>query len=224
MNGVITIVQLSIQSSAFPFLSFSASLGGDHHIVEIPVDEEQKKIDSSSSPQHPLEEIADSRGHLLLLKLWQREEEIVAHHIDSKESRIDTISSDVFQLSCFFFAFHGIFLTLLFTAAIQENAHSCTRWWIPAILSFATSLVLIFTILHKLIVKGNVVKMLQKDKTDLRALARCIQELRMKGVSFDLSKEPQPAKRPRPMVMQVNFLQLANCERAEVKCLVCFLE
>lgn len=36
-----------------------ASLGGDHHIV---------KIDSPSSPQHPLEEIADGVAKLLLFK------------------------------------------------------------------------------------------------------------------------------------------------------------
>ncbi|GLJ07262.1 hypothetical protein SUGI_0063070 [Cryptomeria japonica] len=188
----------------------AASMGGDHHIVEIPVDEEQIKVNSFSSPQHPLEEIADSRGHLLLLKLWQREEEVVAHHIQSKESRIESIRSEIFQLTCFFFAFHGIFLTLLFTAATQENADTCRRWWIPATMSFLTSLVFICVLLHKLIVQGNVVSILQRDKTDLRALSRCIQELRMKGVSFDLSKEPQPAKRPALLVMQGDFLQLAS--------------
>lgn len=52
------------------------SKGGDHHIVEI--HEAQIKITSSSSTQQPPEEIADSRGRLFLLKLWQREEEIVA--------------------------------------------------------------------------------------------------------------------------------------------------
>ncbi|KAJ0953836.1 putative transcription factor MYB-HB-like family [Helianthus annuus] len=31
---------------------------------------------------------------------------------------------------------------------------------------------------------------LQRERMDNRALTRCVQELRMKGVSFDLSKEP----------------------------------
>ncbi|KAJ6752544.1 hypothetical protein OIU85_002914 [Salix viminalis] len=38
-------------------------------------------------------------------------------------------------------------------------------------------------------------RQLQREKNDNRALTRCIQELRMKGASFDLSKEPLSGKR-----------------------------
>eukprot|EP01018_Ginkgo_biloba_P025874 Gb_41752 [translate_table: standard] len=183
-----------------------ANVPTDSHVVEIPVDQDHNPSDSlmaaenrslpcspAKPPQHPLEEIADSSGHLLLLKLWQREEEVLARRIEVKESRIDSIRKEVFQLACFYFAFHGIVLTLLFTASTQENADTCIRWWIPSGLSFITSLVLICAIQYKLLVQGKALRMLQRDKTDSRALSRCIQELRMKGVSFDLCKEPQTA-------------------------------
>ncbi|OVA12324.1 hypothetical protein BVC80_1799g5 [Macleaya cordata] len=41
----------------------------------------------------------------------------------------------------------------------------------------------------------KVSRQLQRERSDSRALTRCIQELRMKGASFDLSKEPQNARR-----------------------------
>ncbi|KAH9312019.1 hypothetical protein KI387_027054, partial [Taxus chinensis] len=208
-----------------------ASVGSDgHHIVEIPVDEDQIKTNpnpcervDASSPQHPLEEIADSRGHLLLLKLWQREEEVVSRRIESKDSRIESIGTEIFQLICFSFVFHGIVLTLLFTGATHGNADTCERWWIPGTLSFVTSFVLACAIQHKVFVQGNVRKMLQRDKTDLRALNRCIQELRMKGISFDLSKEPQPAKNWKSSSVEIKSGPLRWCSQFSLPVAMTFI-
>jgi len=192
----------------------------DSHIVEIPadvLDENPSDIPAppspSNLPQHPLEEIADSRGHLLLLKLWQRDDEVIARRIEVKESRIDSIKKEIFHLACLYFVFHGIVLTLLFTAATEENAHTCTRWWIPSTLSLIASLALISAILYKLILQGKVVKMLQMDRSDSRALSRCIQELRMKGISFDLSKEPQTTKKMKSSSVETKFSPLRWCSR-----------
>lgn len=192
----------------------------DSHIVEIPVDvldESPSDIPTPPSPvkppQHPFEEIADSRGHLLLLKLWQRDEEVIARRIEVKESRIDSIKKEVFHLACLYFAFHGIVLTLLFTAATQENADTCTRWWIPSTLSAVTSLALTCAIQYKLILQGKVKKMLQIDISNSRALSRCIQELRMKGVSFDLSKEPQTTKKMKSSSVETKFSPLKWCSQ-----------
>ena len=125
----------------------------DSHIVEIPVIVQDESLSDTptlpspgKAPQHPLEEIADSRGHLLLLKLWQRDEELISRRIEVKESRIESIKKEIFHLACLYFSFHGIVLTLLFIFAIQENSHTCTRWWIPSTLSLITSLVLICAI------------------------------------------------------------------------------
>lgn len=192
----------------------------DSHIVEIPadvMDGSPSDIPSPPSPakhpQHPLEEIADSRGHLLLLKLWQREEEVIARRIEVKESRIDSIKKEIFHLACLYFAFHGIVLTLLFTAATQENARTCNRWWIPSTLSGITSLVLICAIQYKLILQRKVMKMLHKDINDSRALSRCVQELRMKGLSFDLSKEPHITKKMKSSSVENKFSPLRWCSQ-----------
>ncbi|CAA3005208.1 Hypothetical predicted protein [Olea europaea subsp. europaea] len=137
----------------------------DAHIVEIPVDKEhqQKVICAmnaiSAIQQDPLTEISQSPGHFLLLKLWQREDDIFGRRIAMKEKRMDSIRREIFQLCCFFFIFHGIFLTV-----------KLYRYW-------------------------KVDRQLQRERADGRALTRCIQELRMKGESFDLSTEPQIGKR-----------------------------
>jgi lysylphosphatidylglycerol synthetase-like protein (DUF2156 family) len=198
----------------------NVNVPADSHIVEIPVDvqdESPTDIPAPPSPvkfsQHPLEEIADSRGHLLLLKLWQKDDEVFARRIEVKESRIDSIKKEIFHLACLYFAFHGIVLTLLFTSATQENAHTCTRWWIPSTLSLITSLVLISAIQYKLILQGKILKMMQRDISDSRALSRCIQELRMKGISFDLSKEPQTTKRMKSSSVQTKFSPLRWCSQ-----------
>lgn len=192
----------------------------DFHIVEIPVnaqDESPSDISclpsSVKTPQHPLEEIADSSGHLLLLKLWQRDEEVMTRRVEVKESRLDSIGKEIFHLACLYFAFHGIVLTLLFTAATQENARTCNRWWIPSTLSGITSLVLICAIQYKLILQRKVMKMLHKDINDSRALSRCVQELRMKGLSFDLSKEPHITKKMKSSSVENKFSPLRWCSQ-----------
>ncbi|KAG9148818.1 hypothetical protein Leryth_024718 [Lithospermum erythrorhizon] len=59
-----------------------AEMKDAHVVVEIAVDaEHQQKIMSamntiSAMQEHPLMEISNSPGHLLLLKLWQREEDL----------------------------------------------------------------------------------------------------------------------------------------------------
>ncbi|CAI9756775.1 unnamed protein product [Fraxinus pennsylvanica] len=149
----------------------------DAHIVEIPVDEEhrQKLICAMNAiyaiQQHPLTEISQSPGHFLLLKLWQREDDLFGRRIAMKEKRMDSIRREIFQLCCFIFIFHGVFLTILFTSSLEDHHNvKLYRYW-------------------------KVDRQLQRERADGRALTRCIQELRMKGASFDLSKEPQIGKR-----------------------------
>jgi len=129
----------------------------DTHIVEIPVDQEHnhhKNVLCSMTSNmieaiedHPLTEISESPGHLLLLKLWQREEELFSKRIAHKETRMDTIKAELFQLSSFFFIFHAFFLTLLFTswAKAQQQAHLsvCHKWWLPSMVSLCTSFVFV---------------------------------------------------------------------------------
>ncbi|KAF3796839.1 hypothetical protein EJ110_NYTH00674 [Nymphaea thermarum] len=163
----------------------------DAHVVVIPTgDEDHLQETLISSAHHPLQEISESPGHLLLLKLWQREEDLFARRITTKETRIDNIRREVFQLCCFFFAFHGFFLTLLFVSSNNFNENSCRKWWVPCFLYLVTSVVMILCVQYKVYRYMKMSARLQKERGDSRTLSRCIQELRMKGASFDLSKEP----------------------------------
>ncbi|KAM0995710.1 hypothetical protein ACFX2I_005757 [Malus domestica] len=168
----------------------------DAHIVEIPVDEEhQQKLSSaltiiSANQHHPLMEISESPGHLLLLKLWRREEDLFARRIAGKESRMDSIRREIFQLCCFFLIFHGFFTTILFTSSVNKSEDHVNLWryW-------------------------KVWNQLQMAKGENRALTRSIQELRMKGASFDLSKGPQIGKRMKSSSVEIKWKPLTWCSQ-----------
>ncbi|CAA3005209.1 RNA polymerase II elongation factor ELL3 isoform 1 [Olea europaea subsp. europaea] len=201
----------------------------DAHIVEIPVDKEhqQKVICAmnaiSAIQQDPLTEISQSPGHFLLLKLWQREDDIFGRRIAMKEKRMDSIRREIFQLCCFFFIFHGIFLTVFFTSSLQDHHNLCQKWWIPSVLSVSTSLVLVFLVQVKLYRYWKVDRQLQRERADGRALTRCIQELRMKGESFDLSTEPQIGKRMKSSSVEIKWKPLTWFSQYRLTiCLVCF--
>ncbi|KAJ7961003.1 RNA polymerase II elongation factor ELL3 isoform 1 [Quillaja saponaria] len=202
----------------------------DAHIVEIPLDEEhQKKLlcAMGTIPEaiqdHPLTEISDSPGHLLLLKLWQREENLFGRRIALKETRMDSIRQEIFQLCTFFFIFHGFFLTILFTSSVNSEEHACKKWWIPSLLSVSTSLVFVLLAQVKLYSYWKVWRHLLREKNDNRALSRCIQELRMKGTSFDLSKEPQSGKRMKSSSIEIRWKPITWCfQNLLTISLVCF--
>ncbi|KAL3503683.1 hypothetical protein ACH5RR_038132 [Cinchona calisaya] len=200
-----------------------------HVVVEIPVDEEHQQLQntiSSAIKHHPLMEISQSPGHLLLLKLWQREEDILGRKIAIKETRLDSIKREIFQLCCFFFIFHGLFLTILFTSYNSDESHqkgSCQRWWIPSVLSVLTSLFIVFLIQMKLFRYWKVSNQLQRERNNNRTLTRCIQELRMKGASFDLSKEPQNGKRMKSSSVEIKWKPLTWLSQYLITiCLACF--
>ncbi|KAK7387208.1 hypothetical protein VNO78_27799 [Psophocarpus tetragonolobus] len=198
----------------------------DSHIVEIPVEQEhehqhnnhEKNVLCSMTSNmieaiedHPLTEISESPGHLLLLKLWQREEELFAKRIAHKETRMDTIKAELFQLSSFFFIFHGFFLTLLFTSWAKAQHSVCHKWWLPSMVSLCTSLVFVTLVQVKVHRYWKVWGQLQRERNDGRAVIRCIQELRMKGASFDLSKEPNSGKRMKSSSVEIKWKPLTWC-------------
>ncbi|KAB1215008.1 hypothetical protein CJ030_MR4G005259 [Morella rubra] len=205
----------------------------DAHIVEIEVDEEhQHKLLTAMSTisaaiqQHPLMEISESPGHLLLLKLWQREEDLFGRRVTLKETRLDSIRRELFQLCCFFFIFHGFFLTILFSSSVnsqEEHTRTCKKWWIPGLLSASTSLVFVFLVQVKLYRYWKVWGQLQRERNDSRALTRCVQELRMKGASFDLSKEPQSGKRMKSSSVEIKWKPITWCSQNLITvALLCF--
>ncbi|KAJ8765161.1 hypothetical protein K2173_010652 [Erythroxylum novogranatense] len=201
----------------------------DAHIVEIPVvDEEQQSklmsaMDASTAIQnHPLTEISNSPGHLLLLKLWQREEELFCRRAAVKESRMDSVKREIFQLCCFFLVFHGFFLTMLFTSSFNDKDNTCKKWWVPCLMSGSVSLVFVFLVQVNVCRYWKVWGQLQRERNDNRVLTRCIQELRMKGASFDLSKEPQCGKRLKSSSVQIKWKRLTWCSHNLITiCIIC---
>lgn len=179
-----------------------------HHVIEILVDLQD----------HPLMEISESPGHLLLLKLWEREQHLFGGRITGKETRIDALRSEIFNLCLYFFTFHVFFFTILST-----NNSSCSnkKWWIPMILNVITSFVMVVLVHLKVCRYWKVYLEMQSVKTDNRGLTRCVQELRMKGVSFDLSKEPGIGNRMKSSSVEIKWKPMTLCSRYLVT--VCFV-
>ncbi|KAG6487989.1 hypothetical protein ZIOFF_056747 [Zingiber officinale] len=100
---------------------------------------------------------------------------------------MDAAKRTVFHLSCLLLSFHGLSFTLLFIASVADT--SCRGWWFPCSLSLTTSLVV--TVAVQVVVRTywRILRRLQREREDERALAWCVREMRMKD--FDLSKEPQ---------------------------------
>ncbi|OIW20347.1 hypothetical protein TanjilG_08892 [Lupinus angustifolius] len=211
----------------------------DTHIVEIPVDQNHRRhLCSSPSSMfeaiedHPLTEISESPGYLLLLKLWQREENLFAQHIASKETRLYSIKSELFHLCSFFFIFHGFFLTLLFTSWANTNQNNnnnnsvCKKWWVPSMVSLYTSLVFVVLAQVKVDRYWRVWAQLHREKSDSRTVGRCIQELRMKGANFDLSKEPLCGNKKKGMKsssVEIKWKLVTWCSNYLLTiCLFCF--
>ncbi|KAK8948492.1 hypothetical protein KSP39_PZI006252 [Platanthera zijinensis] len=147
----------------------------------------------SATQHHPLAEISTSPGHLLLLKLWQRNEGLIASRVVTEESRLDAAKRGAFHICSAFFFFQGLFFTLLFASSAEQSSDqpACRGWWLPSFLSLFTCLVLIISAQASICSYWKIHEKLQRERGDGRALARRVQELRMKGASFDLSKEPQ---------------------------------
>ncbi|XP_065863041.1 uncharacterized protein [Euphorbia lathyris] len=198
----------------------------DAHIVEIPVDEEHQQQKLICAIQnHPLSEISNSPGHLLLLKLWQREEDLFGRRIAIKENRMNSIKSELFEICCFFVMFHGIFLTLLFTSSVNstEEHTTCRKWWMPSIISAVGSAVFVVLVQMKSMMYWKVWSQLQRERNDNRAVSRCIQELRMKGSSFDLSKEPHSGKRMKSSSVEIKWKPVTFFSHYLITiCLFCF--
>ncbi|GAB2230354.1 hypothetical protein Droror1_Dr00014617 [Drosera rotundifolia] len=182
----------------------------DSHVVEIPIDHD-KSMTIVEDPiavlqRHPLMEISRSPGHLLLLKLWQREEDLLSRRMAVKETRMDSFRANIFQLSCLLLLFHGFFFTILFSSSSSaKDERKCKKWLIPSFLSLITCLVVVFLVQVDLFRCRKVSRQLRKEREDSRALTRCVQELRMKGESFDLNKEPLIGKKMKSSSVEVKW-------------------
>ncbi|KAL1367672.1 hypothetical protein HN51_021795 [Arachis hypogaea] len=155
---------------------------------------------------HPLHQIAETPTHKLLLKQWLKEEELIHGRIALKETQIDSVRKEITMLHIFFFLFHSLTLMLLFTSSSsvsfsesESSSSACQRWWIPSLCSFVFSLGLIWAVRYKSDVESHMEKALQREKEDKILLGKCVEELKKKGLEFDLLKEVDALRRAKSL-------------------------
>uniref|UniRef100_A0A7N0U1S5 Uncharacterized protein n=1 Tax=Kalanchoe fedtschenkoi TaxID=63787 RepID=A0A7N0U1S5_KALFE len=155
-------------------------------LIKVNADEsDQMKLQVSAIQNHPLMEISESPGHLLLLKLFQREERINASRIFLKETNFSPSTS----------LFHMLCLPLLFASTLNNPKTSCSTWWIPSMVSLSLLLFVIFVVQVRVYKYWKVRRQMDKLRSENRSLSRCVVELRMKGRNFDLGKGVVSSKR-----------------------------
>ncbi|CAN6921129.1 unnamed protein product [Brassica oleracea] len=152
-----------------------------------------------SKTRHPLHQIADTPTHKLLLKQWLKEEELILNRVSHKESQIDSIRREITQLYIFFFLFHSVSLLLLFHASSSSSLSACKRSWIPSLCALVSSLGLIWAVRYKSEVESHLEKLLEREKEDAKLLRKCVEELKKKGVEFDLLKEVDALRRAKSL-------------------------
>lgn len=152
---------------------------------------------------HPLHQIAETPTHKLLLKQWLKEEELINGRIALKETQIDSIRKEITMLYIFFFLFHSTTLMLLFNSSSSSTtttpSKACQKSWVPSLSSLLFSLGFIWALRYKSDVEGHMEKMLCREKEDRGLLRKCSEELKKKGLEFDLLKEVDALRRAKSL-------------------------
>ncbi|KAI4333322.1 hypothetical protein L6164_018150 [Bauhinia variegata] len=149
---------------------------------------------------HPLHQIAETPTHKLLLKQWLKDEELILGRIALKETQIDGVRKEIIMLYAFFFLFHSTVLMFLFnTSSKGQNNRACHRSWIPSLCSLLFSLGIIWAIRYKSDMEAHMEKLLEREKEDKRLMTKCVEELRKKGLEFDLLKEVDALRRAKSL-------------------------
>ncbi|KAL6567632.1 hypothetical protein OROGR_001300 [Orobanche gracilis] len=153
-----------------------------------------------SKPVHPLHQIAETPTHKLLLKQWLKEEDLILSRLSLKETQIDSTRKEITNLYCLFYLFHSTALLLLFAAASAGNGpRLCRRSWIPYLCSLLCSMGFVWAIRYKTDVECHLEKMLEREKEDSKLLGKCVEELKRKGLEFDLMKEVDALRRAKSL-------------------------
>ncbi|KAK2654197.1 hypothetical protein Ddye_014053 [Dipteronia dyeriana] len=168
-------------------------------------DQSTKSSIMEPKPTHPLHQIAETPTHKLLLKQWLKEEELILNRISFKETQIDSVRKELTQLYIFFFLFHSISLVLLFNAS--SRASLCHRSWIPSVCSLLCSLGMIWAVRYKSDVECHLERLLEREKEDENLLAKCVEELKKKGIEFDLLKEVDALRRAKSLRVEAKIVK-----------------
>ncbi|KAM1004024.1 hypothetical protein ACFX13_004345 [Malus domestica] len=174
-------------------------------------DESTNKSIMEPKFSHPLHQISQSPSHKLLLKQWLKEEELILNRVSLKESQIDSVRKEITMLFIFFFLFHSTALTLLFSSSSRDpNGSACRRSWIPSLCSLCFSLGIIWAIRYKSDTEGHLEKLLEREKEDKNLLGKCIEELKKKGLEFDLLKEVDALRRAKSLRVEAKAVRKWN--------------
>jgi hypothetical protein len=154
--------------------------------------------------QHPLSQIAESGTHRLLLKQWVKEEDLLARRVALREARLDGARKEIAFLYCAFFAFHAASVLLLFLSSSASSGSAastaaCRRSWIPCLVSLLSSLAMLWALRYKSDTEAVLERLLAREREDALLLARCVSELKRKGVHFDLLKEVDALRRAKSL-------------------------
>ncbi|KAK7313953.1 hypothetical protein VNO77_39160 [Canavalia gladiata] len=163
--------------------------------------DEQQKMRTSIMEwkhMHPLHQIAETPTHKLLLKQWLKEEELINGRIALKETQIDSTRKEITMIYIFFFLFHSTTLIFLFNSS-SFSSSSCHRSWVPSLCSMLFSLGTIWALRYKSDVEAHMEKMLVREKEDKGLLGKCVEELKKKGLEFDLLKEVDALRRAKSL-------------------------
>ena len=160
---------------------------------------------TESRQQHPLSQIAESGTHRLLLKQWVKEEDLLTRRVALREARLDGSRKEIAFLYCAFFAFHAASVLLLFlpssasSSSAASAAAACRRSWIPCLVSLLSSLAMLWALRYKSDTEAVLERLLAREREDALLLARCVSELKRKGVHFDLLKEVDALRRAKSL-------------------------
>ncbi|KAG7028284.1 hypothetical protein SDJN02_09465, partial [Cucurbita argyrosperma subsp. argyrosperma] len=116
-----------------------------------------------------------------------RDEHLFGLRIGHRETKLECLKQQIFQLCCYFFLFNVLSLTLMFTS---YNPNVCHKWWGPAVSVAATSVVFVMAVQVKLWEYWKAAGELQRERMKNRAVIRCVQELRMKSSSVEIKWGP----------------------------------
>ncbi|KAA0051100.1 hypothetical protein IC582_001783 [Cucumis melo] len=159
-------------------------------------------------PSHPLHQIAETPTHKLLLKQWLKEEELIFGRISLKETQIDSVRKEITMLHIFFFVFHSTAILLLFNASTKDfHGVACKRSWIPSLCSLLFSLGIIWAVRYKTDVEAHLEKLLEREKEDRNLLSKCVDELKRKGIEFDLLKEVDALRRAKSLRVEAKAVR-----------------
>ncbi|KAM1053294.1 hypothetical protein ACFX2I_000755 [Malus domestica] len=115
------------------------------------------------------------------------------------------------MLFIFFFLFHFTSLTLLFSSSSRDpREFTCRRSWIPSLCSLCFSLGIIWAIRYKSDTEGHLEKLLERENEDKNLLGKCIEELKKKGLEFDLLKEVDALRRAKSLRVEVKAVRKWN--------------